>query len=58
MQRARCDSSATEAALGVRLRPPEESLTDTIRWLHATGKLDDRRAGRIADGNRAVPTPA
>ncbi|MGH2805489.1 MAG: NAD-dependent epimerase/dehydratase family protein [Thermoleophilaceae bacterium] len=48
MQGARSDSSETEAAFGIRLRPPEESVTDTVRWLHASGKLDDRRAGRVA----------
>ena len=62
MQGAQHDSSATEAALGVRLRPAEESVADTIRWLHATGMLDDRRAGRIAhqrhDGDTALPAGA
>ena len=62
MQGARCDGSATEAALGLSLRPPEESVTDTIRWLHATGELDDRRAGRIArqtsDRDSAIPSTA
>jgi hypothetical protein len=32
----------------VHLRPPQESVVDTIRWLHAAGHVDDRRAGRIA----------
>lgn len=48
MQRARCDSSATESALGIRFRPPSESIADTIGWLHATGELDDRHAGLVA----------
>lgn len=55
MQRARTDSSATEAAFGVSLRAPEESVADTVRWLYATGELDGRRAGRIA---REEPEPA
>jgi len=46
IQRARCDSSAAEAALGLRLRPPRESVLDTIRWLHDAGHVDDGRAGR------------
>ena len=62
MQGAKHDSSATEAALAVPLRPAEESVADTIRWLHATGKIDDRRAGRIAeqqhDGDTALPAGA
>lgn len=51
-QEARTDSGATEASLGVRLRPAEESIADTIRWLHASGHLDDRRAGAVASAGR------
>ena len=56
LQRAQTDSSATEEALGVRLRPAEDSVVDTIAWLHASGHLDDRRAGRVA--NRMSTTSA
>jgi nucleoside-diphosphate-sugar epimerase len=34
--------------LGITLRPVEETLADTIRTLHAAGRLSARQAGRIA----------
>ena len=42
------DASATERDLGVRFRPPEDSIADMLRWLHAAGHLTDRQARRIA----------
>ena len=42
------DGAATERALGVRFRPPEESVRDMIRWMHASGRLTDRQAGRVS----------
>jgi dihydroflavonol-4-reductase len=33
-------------ALGLAWRSPEESLRDTVAWLHATGRLSARQAGR------------
>lgn len=39
-------------ALGVTLRPVEESVADTVRWLAAAGHLRPARAGRLA------PAPA
>lgn len=48
LQQARCDSSASEATLGVRLRPAEDSIRDTVRWLYAGGHVTAKQAGRIA----------
>jgi hypothetical protein len=42
------DCSATARDLGVSFRPPEESIRDTVRWLHAAGHLSARRAGALA----------
>ena len=42
------DASATERDLGVRFRPPEDSIADMLRWLHGAGHLTDRQAGLVA----------
>lgn len=42
------DASATERDLGVRFRPSEDSIAETLRWLHAAGHLTDRQARLIA----------
>jgi nucleoside-diphosphate-sugar epimerase len=42
------DDTATLDALGVTLRPLEESVADTVRWLAAAGHLRPARAGRLA----------
>jgi nucleoside-diphosphate-sugar epimerase len=42
------DPSATVRGLGVAFRPADESIRDTIRWLHAAGHLSARRAGDLA----------
>lgn len=34
---------------GITARPAGETVTDTVRWLHRSGLLTDRQAGRIAD---------
>ena len=47
------DASATERDLGVHFRPPEESIADMLRWMHAAGHLTDRQTGRAA----AAPSP-
>ncbi len=47
------DASATERDLGIRFRPLEASMADTLRWLHAAGHVTDRQAGRAA-----APAPA
>ena len=49
------DASAAERELGVRFRPPEDSIADTLRWLHAAGHVTDRQAG-LAAGR--APSPA
>lgn len=43
-----CDSRATLEQLGVRFRPTEETLRDGIRWLHETGQISARLAGKLA----------
>jgi dihydroflavonol-4-reductase len=35
-------------ALGLELRPTEESLTDTVRWLVEAGHLPAKNAGKLA----------
>ncbi|MCV2489357.1 NAD-dependent epimerase/dehydratase family protein [Geodermatophilus sp. YIM 151500] len=45
LQHARCDSSATVRELGVALRPAEESVRDTLRWLVQAGHVPARLAG-------------
>jgi nucleoside-diphosphate-sugar epimerase len=42
------DDSAALDALGLTLRPVEESVADTLRWLVAAGHLRPSRAGRLA----------
>jgi nucleoside-diphosphate-sugar epimerase len=42
------DDAATLDTLGLTLRPLEESLTDTVRWLVAAGHLRPSKAGRLA----------
>lgn len=44
----RTDDSATLAALDVTLRPPGETLADTLRWLLAEGRLKPRHVPRLA----------
>ncbi|RAY11709.1 epimerase [Actinomadura craniellae] len=38
-------------ALGLELRPVEETLADSVRWLVAAGHLDPRKAGRLGAEN-------
>lgn len=42
------DDGPSLAALGVELRPAEETLTDALRWLATTGHLPPKHAGRLA----------
>ena len=42
------DAAATVRGLRVSFRPAEDSIRDTIRWLHAAGHLSARRAGALA----------
>ena len=44
-----CDSSQTERELGVRFRPIEETMADTLRWLYRAGHLPAKSVGRLAD---------
>jgi nucleoside-diphosphate-sugar epimerase len=43
------DASGTARELGLAFRPPEQSIRDTVRWLHRAGHLDARRAGALAE---------
>ena len=52
--RRRVDTSATDQLLGTAARPFEQTLADTVRWLHAIGRLNRRCAGHAARSD--VPT--
>ena len=45
---ARCDDSKTRTEFALEPRPIQETLADTVRWLHKTGHLTTREAGRLA----------
>ena len=45
---AKVDVSATERDLGVRFRPPAETLADTYRWLCDAGLVSRRQAGALS----------
>ena len=42
------DDDADQQALGVRWRPVEETIEDTITWLYEAGHLSERHAGEAA----------
>jgi nucleoside-diphosphate-sugar epimerase len=42
------DASATARDLGIAFRPADESIADTVRWLHEAGHLSARAAGALA----------
>ncbi|XRQ13636.1 nitroreductase family deazaflavin-dependent oxidoreductase [Actinomadura welshii] len=42
-------------ALGLTLRPVEETVADGLRWLTASGHLAPRRAGRLAPQEKHMP---
>ncbi len=50
-----CANERLAAELGVVLRPPEETLRDSLRWLHEVGELSALHAGKLA---RAAPGSA
>jgi dihydroflavonol-4-reductase len=41
------DNSWAERQLGLALRPVEETLVDSIRWLHEAGHITDKQAGQL-----------
>lgn len=45
----RVDHSATVDELGIRGRPLEESMRDTVRWLAEVGHISPRAAGRCLE---------
>ncbi|MDL4819573.1 nitroreductase/quinone reductase family protein [Actinomadura opuntiae] len=44
-------------ALDLTLRPVEESVADSLRWLAESGHLNPRRAGRLVPAERAAARP-
>ena len=42
-----CDSQPTENQLAIRFRPTKQTLADSIRWLHSTGQISTRVAGKL-----------
>lgn len=44
---ARSDDHATRDRLGVVLRPLDETLADTVRWMAGAGIISRRQAGRL-----------
>jgi nucleoside-diphosphate-sugar epimerase len=44
----RCDDSRSREELGVEPRPLAETYAETVRWLHRTGRISTRHAGRAA----------
>ncbi|QFG20610.1 nitroreductase family deazaflavin-dependent oxidoreductase [Actinomadura sp. WMMB 499] len=45
-------------ALGLTLRPVQDTVADGLRWLAASGHLSPRHAGRLAPEAAPVPEPA
>jgi hypothetical protein len=52
------DGTPTEELLGPASRSLDETLADTVRWLHRTGRLSRRQAGRAALPATAAPRRA
>jgi len=42
------DSTATIDDLGLDFTPLDQTLTDTVKWLHETGHITNRQAGTLA----------
>lgn len=49
------DGTPTEELLGPASRSLDETLADTVRWLHRTGRLSRRQAGHAALPAAAAP---
>ncbi len=43
------DNSKVENVLDFEFRPVEDSMSDTIRWLHRNGHISEKQAGVLAD---------
>jgi nucleoside-diphosphate-sugar epimerase len=50
----RIADSPEVAALGVRWRPPEQTIEDMLRWFLATGRIPPRAVPRLAEAAPAV----
>ncbi len=44
-----CNDQPTIDALGIKFRPAEETLRDTIRWLYESGEIDVKFIGKVLD---------
>lgn len=42
------DNSKVQEVLALELRPVEETMADTVRWLYEAGKISGRQAGLLA----------
>lgn len=51
------DSPAVQA-IGLRYRDPDETLADTVRWLHREGHVTARQAGQLARRPARAPSCA
>ena len=45
---ARCDDSKTISELGIQYRDSQETLSEMVRWMHQTGGLSSKLAGKAA----------
>ncbi len=45
---AAAEADAIEEAMDIKWRPLDDSLIDTIRWLHEHGELTDKQVGSLA----------
>ncbi|RLK09998.1 nucleoside-diphosphate-sugar epimerase [Micromonospora sp. M71_S20] len=52
------DATPTQELLGPASRSLDETMTDTVRWLHRTGRLSRRQAGLAALPATAAPRRA
>jgi len=46
---AHCDDSQTIAELGIETSSFEDTMTDMIRWMHQSGGISTKLAGKLAD---------
>jgi dihydroflavonol-4-reductase len=52
------DDADARQALGVQWRPTDDTLRDTVAWLHEQGHVTRRQAGRAADASWSPGGPA
>ena len=44
----RGDDSRARGELGFAPRPPRETFTDTVAWMHEVGRISDKQAGKLS----------